>query len=92
MYLSFSFPGRCLVGALAAAWFSLPVAALTLDEALRQAEQTPAFKQLSAIQGKRFGAVDGSLWTSLGGPQAALQVITDIEQLLGKAGAQPIKR
>ena len=60
-------------------------------EALQQAEQTPAFKQLSAIQGKRFGAVDGSLWTSLGGPQAALQVIADIEQLLGKADAQPLK-
>ncbi|WNF45240.1 iron-siderophore ABC transporter substrate-binding protein [Pseudomonas sp. SG20056] len=60
-------------------------------EALQQAEQTPAFKQLSAIQGKRFGAVDGSLWTSLGGPQAALQVIADIEQLLGKADAQPFK-
>lgn len=54
-------------------------------EALNQAEQTPAFRQLSAIQAKRFGAVDGSLWTSLGGPMAALQVIEDIEALLGKA-------
>lgn len=60
-------------------------------EALHQAEQTPAFKQLSAIQNKRFDAVDGSLWTSLGGPQAALQVIADIEKLLGKADAQPVK-
>jgi len=33
-------------------------------EAMNQAEQTPAFRQLSAIQAKRFGAVDGSLWTS----------------------------
>ncbi|MHB1370045.1 MAG: ABC transporter substrate-binding protein [Pseudomonadaceae bacterium] len=54
-------------------------------EAMNQAEQTPAFRQLSAIQAKRFGAVDGSLWTSLGGPMAALQVIEDIEGLLGKA-------
>ncbi len=54
-------------------------------EAMNQAEQTPAFRQLSAIQAKRFGAVDGSLWTSLGGPMAALQVIEDIEALLGKA-------
>lgn len=57
-------------------------------EAMNQAEQTPAFRQLSAIQAKRFGAVDGSLWTSLGGPMAALQVIDDIEGLLGKAEAE----
>ncbi len=57
-------------------------------EAMNQAEQTPAFRQLSAIQAKRFGAVDGSLWTSLGGPMAALQVIEDIEALLGKADAE----
>ncbi|WP_077683530.1 ABC transporter substrate-binding protein [Pseudomonas phenolilytica] len=59
-------------------------------EAMNQAEQTPAFRQLSAIQAKRFGAVDGSLWTSLGGPMAALQVIEDIEGLLGKAEAEPV--
>lgn len=59
-------------------------------EAMNQAEQTPAFRQLSAIQARRFGAVDGSLWTSLGGPMAALQVIEDIEALLGKAEAEPV--
>lgn len=59
-------------------------------EAMHQAEQTPAFRQLSAIQAKRFGAVDGSLWTSLGGPMAALQVIEDIEALLGKTDAEPV--
>lgn len=60
-------------------------------EAMNQAEQTPAFRQLSAIQAKRFGAVDGSLWTSLGGPMAALQVIDDIEALLGKTDAEVVK-
>lgn len=59
-------------------------------EAMHQAEQTPAFRQLSAIQAKRFGAVDGSLWTSLGGPMAALQVIEDIETLLEKTDAEPV--
>ncbi|MCW3148493.1 iron-siderophore ABC transporter substrate-binding protein [Stutzerimonas stutzeri] len=59
-------------------------------EAMNQAEQTPAFRQLSAIQARRFGAVDGSLWTSLGGPMAALQVIEDIEALLGKGGAEVV--
>ncbi|MDM5075766.1 amonabactin ABC transporter substrate-binding protein [Aeromonas media] len=59
-------------------------------DAMKQAEQTPAFQQLGAIKGKRFGAVDGSLWTSTGGPQAALKVIDDVEQLLTKPDAAPI--
>jgi len=57
---------------------------------MKQAEQTPAFQQLGAIKGKRFGAVDGSLWTSTGGPQAALKVIDDVERLLTKPDAAPI--
>lgn len=61
-------------------------------DAMKQAEQTPAFQQLSAIKGKRFGAVDGSLWTSTGGPQAALRVIDDMEQLMSKPDAAPITR
>ena len=61
-------------------------------DAMKQAEQTPAFQQLSAIKGKRFGAVDGSLWTSTGGPQAALRVIGDVEQLMSKPDAAPITR
>jgi iron complex transport system substrate-binding protein len=59
-------------------------------DAMKQAEQTPAFQQLGAIKGKRFGAVDGSLWTSTGGPQAALKVIDDVERLLTKPDAAPI--
>ncbi|MGY3966660.1 iron-siderophore ABC transporter substrate-binding protein [Aeromonas enteropelogenes] len=55
-------------------------------EAMRQAEQTPAYQQLPVIREKRFGAVDGSLWTSSGGPQAALKVIADVETLLQKRG------
>lgn len=61
-------------------------------EALSQAEETPAFRQLSSIQAKRFDAVDGSLWTSLGGPMAALQVIEDVESIVGKTDAQPVTK
>ncbi|WP_326929290.1 hypothetical protein [Aeromonas diversa] len=61
-------------------------------DAMRQAEQTPAFQQLTAIRGKRFAAVDGSLWTSVGGPQAALGVIEDVERLLAKPDATPLTR
>ena len=59
MYLSFSFPGRWLVGALAAAWFSLPVAALTLDEALRQAEHdAPSLAaQAAQVEASRNSAI-----------------------------------
>ena len=61
-------------------------------DAMKQAEQTPAFQQLGAIKAKRFGAVDGSLWTSTGGPQAALKVIDDVEQLMSKPDALPVTR
>ncbi|KUE79944.1 ABC transporter substrate-binding protein [Aeromonas schubertii] len=61
-------------------------------DAMRQAEQTPAFQQLTAIRSKRFTAVDGSLWTSVGGPQAALRVIEDVERLLTKPDAAPLTR
>ena len=61
-------------------------------DAMQQAEQTPAFQQLGAIKARRFGAVDGSLWTSTGGPQAALRVIEDVEQLMNKPDAAPVTR
>jgi len=61
-------------------------------EALSQAEETPAFRQLSSIEAKRFAAVDGSLWTSLGGPMAALQVIEDVESIVGRTDAEPVAK
>ncbi|QFI54523.1 ABC transporter substrate-binding protein [Aeromonas simiae] len=51
-------------------------------DAMRQAEQSPAFAQLPVIKAGRYRAVDGSLWTSTGGPQAALRVIDDVVVLL----------
>ncbi|MGL6258963.1 iron-siderophore ABC transporter substrate-binding protein [Vibrio sp. WXL103] len=53
-------------------------------DAMKQAEATPAFQQLSAIQSGRYAGVDGSLWTSVGGPLAALKVMEDIVQLVGQ--------
>lgn len=61
-------------------------------DAMRQAEETAAFRQLSSIQSKRFGTVDGSLWTSVGGPMAAMQVIEDIEGIVGKTDAEPVAK
>ncbi|MDV5171356.1 iron-siderophore ABC transporter substrate-binding protein [Photobacterium rosenbergii] len=59
-------------------------------DAMKQAEATPAFQQLSAIQSGRYAAVDGSLWTSVGGPLAALKVMEDIVQLVSQPGAEPL--
>ncbi|PJG57857.1 iron-siderophore ABC transporter substrate-binding protein [Aeromonas cavernicola] len=72
---------------LDADWLVIGTLSATGDavDAMKQAEQTPAFQQLGVIKTKRFGVVDGSLWTSSGGPQAALKVIDDVEQLLTAA-------
>ncbi|WP_241832537.1 ABC transporter substrate-binding protein [Salinivibrio sp. PR6] len=59
-------------------------------DAMKQAESTPAFRQLSAIEAGRFAPVDGSLWTSVGGPLAALKVMDDIAELVNKPNAEPL--
>lgn len=59
-------------------------------DAMKQAENTPAFRQLSAINAGRFTAVDGSLWTSVGGPLAAMKVMDDIAKLVNKPDAQSV--
>lgn len=61
-------------------------------EALAQAEQTVAFRELSAVGAGRYASVDGSLWTSLGGPQAAFAVIEDVERILAQPRAEPLAR
>jgi outer membrane protein TolC len=59
MFRSFSFPGRLAAAALAAVLFSLPVAALTLDEALRQAErEAPSLAaQAAQVEASRNSAI-----------------------------------
>jgi len=54
-----SHPGRLAAGALAAAWLSLPAAALTLDEALRQAErEAPSLAaQAAQVEASRSSAI-----------------------------------
>ncbi|QSB03984.1 ABC transporter substrate-binding protein [Natronoglycomyces albus] len=53
------------------------------DEALQEARNTPAFAQLDVVDNDRFIEVDGTLWTSRGGPIAAEQITTEIAQHLG---------
>ncbi len=56
-------------------------------EAVRELEQamvSPAFQALDAVKTNQVYQVDGSLWTSLGGPLAAHLIIDAVEQhLLG---------
>ncbi|WP_285661293.1 ABC transporter substrate-binding protein [Actinorhabdospora filicis] len=47
-------------------------------EALKQAKESPAFAALGAVKNERFTEVDGTLWTSRGGPLGALKVLEDL--------------
>lgn len=53
-------------------------------EALAEAKETPAFAALGAVEKERFVEVDGTLWTSRGGPLGALKVLGDLTANLGK--------
>lgn len=50
--------------------------------ALETARANPLFQQLDVVQQARVVEVDGAVWTSIGGPLAALQVLGDIEEAL----------
>lgn len=51
--------------------------------ALEKVRTSPAFQQLNAVKANRLVATDGSLWTSRGGPLAAIGVLADVEKALG---------
>jgi iron complex transport system substrate-binding protein len=60
--------------------------------ALEAAKQNPLFRQLQAVQQDHVAAVDGTVWTSIGGPLAALAVLDDVERALtggSEAGSAP---
>ena len=53
------------------------------SEALKTVQKHPAFRQLNAVKKQHLVLVDGSLWTGLGGPLAALAVLRDVERVMG---------
>jgi iron complex transport system substrate-binding protein len=55
------------------------------DAALAAAQENPLFQQLSAVQTGHVAVVDGTIWTSRGGPLAAHLVLDDIEAALQSA-------
>ncbi len=48
-------------------------------EALSEVLENPLFQSLQVVQNDRVVVIDGSLWTSVGGPLAAMAVLDDIE-------------
>ncbi|MBB5937407.1 ABC transporter substrate-binding protein [Streptomyces zagrosensis] len=47
-------------------------------------KKKPAYRQLDAVKGGHVTEIDGSKWTSLGGSLAAMSVLEDIQQAMGK--------
>ena len=52
-------------------------------KALEQAEQVPGFTQLTAYRKKQIILVDGSAWTSTGGPLLMNRLVDDVRNSLG---------
>lgn len=47
-------------------------------DAMQTMQQMPVYQSLKAVQNKQVVNVDGSLWTSVGGPLAAMAVLKDV--------------
>lgn len=61
----------------------LPADVASAQEAIKTAEETPGFTRLKAFKAGHVVPVDGSAWTSAGGPIAAGVVVDDVERALG---------
>lgn len=69
------------LGQIDADWIFIGTLAEQGDAAdmMAEAVETPLFQQLNAVQNEHLIFIDGSLWTSIGGPLAALRVLDDVE-------------
>lgn len=69
------------LGQIDADWIFIGTLATEGDavDAMQEAIETPLFQQLGAVQNGQLVFIDGSLWTSIGGPIAALKVLDDVE-------------
>jgi iron complex transport system substrate-binding protein len=62
----------------------VPADADAAQAALQAARDTPGWDALGAVRARHVVAVDGSAWTSAGGPLAAHQILRDVAQALGR--------
>ncbi|WP_069812395.1 ABC transporter substrate-binding protein [Streptomyces sp. TP-A0874] len=65
-------------------WLFIGTLASTGEDAdlFRKLKEKPAYRQLSAVKNDHVTEVDGSKWTSLGGAEAAMSVLDDIEEAM----------
>lgn len=52
-------------------------------QALASVRDRPVFQRLGAVQRDQVAVVDGSLWTGLGGPAGALEILATVREILG---------
>lgn len=70
------------LGAIDSDWLFIGTLNADGTAALDAVRENPLFQQLNAVQQDHVVLVDGSVWTSIGGPLAALAVLDDVERAL----------
>ncbi len=65
-------------------WLFLSTLTSDGEKALKDVQKKPAYKDLGAVEKKHVVTVDGSVWSTRGGPLAADEVMRDISEALTK--------
>ena len=60
-------------------WMFLGTLVPGSEDALKEAKESAAYSKLEVVKNDQVVEIDGTLWTSRGGPLAALKVIDDVE-------------
>ncbi|WP_327352524.1 ABC transporter substrate-binding protein [Streptomyces sp. NBC_01304] len=63
-------------------WLFLSTLTPDGEKALKDVQSKPAYKGLNAVKNKHVTTVNGSVWSTRGGPLAAQEVIDDIKKAL----------
>lgn len=75
------------LGVIDSGWLFIGTLNAEGGAALETARKSPLFQQLNVVKQNHVAVVDGAVWTSVGGPLAALAVLGDVEAALGQSGA-----
>lgn len=70
-------------GSAEAGGVDTPADVASAKQAIEYARDTPGFNRLEAVKNNRVIPVDGSAWTSAGGPIAANVIVADVARNLG---------
>ncbi|KAA6213434.1 ABC transporter substrate-binding protein [Streptomyces albofaciens JCM 4342] len=66
-------------------WLFLSTLTSDGEKALKDVQTKPAYKELGAVQKNHVATVDGSVWSTRGGPLASDVVMNDISKALSKS-------